>query len=87
MPIESTRKRAISGALPLFKRLAQTGWRCCQSNANLSSLSKCVPPFPHGLMAQVVPRSNNRSWTFRSDSWNRTYIMTTRRITSGEELK
>ena len=34
-----------------------------------------------------ILRSNNRSWTFRSDSWNRTYIMTTRRITSGEELK
>jgi hypothetical protein len=34
-----------------------------------------------------MPRSNNKSSTFRSDSGKRTYIITTSRITSGEELK
>jgi hypothetical protein len=34
-----------------------------------------------------MPRSNSKSSTFRSDSGKRTYIMTTSRITSGEELK
>ena len=34
-----------------------------------------------------IPRSNSRASTFRSDSGNRTYIMTTRRMISGEELK
>jgi hypothetical protein len=34
-----------------------------------------------------IPRSNSRSSTFRSYSGNRTYIITTRRITSGDELK
>ena len=34
-----------------------------------------------------MPRSNSKSSTFLSDSGNRTYIMTTSRITSGEELK
>jgi hypothetical protein len=34
-----------------------------------------------------MPRSNSRSSTFRSESGNRTYIMTTSRITSGDELK
>ncbi len=33
-----------------------------------------------------IPRSNNRSSTFLKDSGNRTYIITTRRITSGEQL-
>jgi len=34
-----------------------------------------------------MPRSNNRSSTFRRLSGNRTYIITTSRITSGEEWK
>ena len=34
-----------------------------------------------------MPRSNSRSSTLRSDSGNRTYIITIRRITSGDELK
>jgi hypothetical protein len=34
-----------------------------------------------------VPRSNSRSSTFLSDSGKRTYIITTSRMTSGEELK
>ena len=34
-----------------------------------------------------IPRSNSRSSTFLSDKGNRTYIITTRRITSGDELK
>gem|GEM_PF-3447350 len=34
-----------------------------------------------------IPRSKRKSSTFRSDNGKRTYIITTRRITSGEELK
>jgi hypothetical protein len=34
-----------------------------------------------------MPRSNSRSSKFRSDSGYRTYIITTTRITSGDELK
>jgi len=34
-----------------------------------------------------MPRSNGRSSTVLSDSGYRTYIITTKRITSGEELK
>ena len=34
-----------------------------------------------------IPRSASRSSTFRSDSGYLTYIITTRRITSGDELK
>jgi hypothetical protein len=34
-----------------------------------------------------IPRSANKSSTLRSDSGYRTYIITTRRITSGELLK
>src|SRR6185437_5509689 len=34
-----------------------------------------------------IPRSAKRSSTLRSDSWYRTYIITTRRMTSGEPLK
>ena len=33
-----------------------------------------------------MPRSNSRSSTFRRESGNRTYIMTTSRMTSGDEL-
>jgi hypothetical protein len=35
----------------------------------------------------AIPRSNSRSSTFRTLSGKRTYINTTIRITSGEELK
>jgi hypothetical protein len=38
-------------------------------------------------MADVDPRSNSRSSTFLSDSGKRTYMSTTSRITSGDELK
>ena len=34
-----------------------------------------------------MPRSNSRSSTFRNDSRNRSYIITTRRTNSGDELK
>jgi hypothetical protein len=34
-----------------------------------------------------MPRSNSRSSTLRSDNGNLTYIITTKRITSGDELK
>jgi hypothetical protein len=35
----------------------------------------------------LIPRSNSRSSTFGSESGKRTYILATKRITSGEELK
>jgi hypothetical protein len=35
----------------------------------------------------LLPRSNNRSSTLRSDSGNGPYIITARRMISGEELK
>ena len=46
--------------------------------------------FHHSLTVSwqmSIPRSNSRSSTFRSDSGKRTYISTTSRITSGDELK
>ena len=46
--------------------------------------------FHHSLTVSwqmSIPRSNNRSSTFRNDSGKRTYISTTSRITSGDELK
>jgi hypothetical protein len=38
-------------------------------------------------MTDVDPALEQQISTFLSDSGNRTYIMTTRRITSGDELK
>jgi hypothetical protein len=49
--------------------------------------AKAVPPVPHRLATDIVPRSKSRSSTFRNESGKRTYIMTPRRITSGDELK
>jgi hypothetical protein len=46
-----------------------------------------VPPQMNSLVANVYPRSNSRSSTLRNESGKRTYILTTRRITSGEEWK
>jgi hypothetical protein len=51
--------------------------------------------FDHALQEQLkrrddeieTSRSKNRSSAFRSDGGKRTYIITTRRITSGDELK
>ncbi|MBB3347239.1 hypothetical protein [Sphingomonas sp. BK069] len=46
--------------------------------------------FHHSLTVSwqmSIPRSNSRSYTFRSDSGKRTYISTASRITSGDELK
>ena len=58
-------------------------------NASLSDprgeyRAKPVPPEPDGLVADVDPALGP---TLRSDSGYRTYIITTRRITSGEPLK
>jgi len=49
--------------------------------------AKPVPPERDGLMADVNPALASRSSTLRSESGYRTYIITTRRITSGELLK
>jgi hypothetical protein len=46
--------------------------------------------FHHSLTVSCemsMPRSNSRSSTFRKESGKRTYIITTSRITSGDELK
>ena len=49
--------------------------------------TKPVPPEPHRLVADVDAALKSRSSTFRKLSGKRTYIITTRRITSGDELK
>ena len=49
--------------------------------------AKPVPPEPDGLMVDVDPALGQRSSTLRSDSGYLTYIITTRRMTSGELLK
>jgi hypothetical protein len=49
--------------------------------------AKSVPPEPDSLVAMSIPRSARRSSTLRSESGYLTYIITTRRITSGELLK
>ena len=49
--------------------------------------AKPVPPEPDGLMADVDPALGRRSSTLRSESGYLTYIITTRRMTSGELLK
>jgi hypothetical protein len=54
-----------------------------QSDLQESFLVRCAAN--QWLMS--IPRSAKRSSTFRSDSGYRTYIITTRRITSGELLK
>jgi hypothetical protein len=48
---------------------------------------KPVPPKPDGLVADIDPALGQRSSTLRSDSGYLTYIITTRRMTSGELLK
>jgi hypothetical protein len=55
------------------------------------SLSHCGP-LPGGLARRdswlmSIPRSAKRSSTLRRDSGYRTYIITTRRMTSGQLLK
>ena len=55
----------------------------------MSPASIGLNPFHHirAVSWQMsMPRSNSRSSTFRNDSGNRTYIITTKRITSGDEL-
>lgn len=46
-----------------------------------------VPPMPHRLVTDVDPTLKQQSSTLRSDRGKRTYIITTNRITSGDELK
>ena len=42
---------------------------------------------PNRFVAQVDPALEHQVLDFLSDEGNRTYIITTKRITSGEELK
>jgi hypothetical protein len=59
------------------------------SLANLGGEHRAKPATrePDGLVADVDPALANRSSTLRTDSEYRTYIITTRRMTSGELLK
>jgi hypothetical protein len=49
--------------------------------------TKPVPRVTHRLMADVDHPLEQQVSTFLSDSRKRTYIITTSRITSGDELK
>ena len=66
---------------------------CESSTLLLAQRPVTVAELGHGRHSLTVswqmsiPRSNSRSYTFRSDSGKPTYISTTSRITSGEELK
>jgi hypothetical protein len=57
------------------------------SDISCKQRPKPVPPQPYRLVANVEPRSNSRSSTLRRDNGNRTYVITTNRITSGDDLK
>ena len=46
-----------------------------------------VPPVPHGLVADVDATLGQQVLDRRSDSGNRTYIITVSRMISGELLK
>jgi hypothetical protein len=48
--------------------------------------AKPVPPQPHRFVANVDARSCSRSSTFRRESGYFTYIITTSRMISGDEL-
>jgi len=62
--------------------------RCAwATNIGSKRRPKPIPPHLHGLMADVDAAFEHRSSTFRSESGKRMYIMTTSRITPGEELK
>ena len=49
--------------------------------------TEAVPPEPHGLVADTDVALEQQFFDVRSDSGNRIYISTTRRIASGEELE
>jgi hypothetical protein len=57
------------------------------TNVGSNKRAEPVPPQPHVSWQILIPRSNNRSSTLRKLSGNRTYIITTRRMISGDELK
>ena len=46
-----------------------------------------VPPLPDRLVADVDPALEQQVLDVRKDSGKRTYIITTRRITSADEFK
>jgi hypothetical protein len=59
--------------------------RCAwATNIGSKRRPKPIPPHLHGSWQMLMLRSNSRSSTFRSESGKRMYIMTTSRITSGE---
>ena len=58
------------------------------ANVACEHWSKPVPPHKRTVSwRSSMPRSNRKSSKFRNDSGNRTDNITTRRITSGDELK
>jgi hypothetical protein len=62
----------------------QGGFEPAPQTIDMASTEELVEAI-HRLMS--IPRSANRSSTLRSDGEYRTYIITTRRMTSGELLK
>jgi hypothetical protein len=46
-----------------------------------------IPPQPHGLVADIDAALEQQVLDVAQEGGKRTYIITTRRITSGEELK
>lgn len=68
------------------------GWpRMRSTRRRRTSLANIGPNLFHQNLTvewlRSIPRSKSRCPTFRSDNGNRMYISTTRRITSGDELK
>jgi hypothetical protein len=67
--------KATHPAHPLLADIAGEEW------------SKPVPPEAHGLVADVDPPLEQQVLYDPHESGKRTYISTTNRITSGDELK
>jgi hypothetical protein len=73
--------------MPAPPRIAAHVRETSLTNLSGEHRAKPVPPEPDGLVADVDPALGQQSSTLRSDSGYRTYIITTRRMTSGELLK
>ena len=73
--------------MPAPLRIAAHARDASLANLGGEHWAKPVPPEPNGLVADVDPRSASKSSTLRSESGYLTYIITTRRMTSGELLK
>ncbi len=59
----------------------------CATDVARKERTKPVPPQPHRLVANVDPALEQQILDVSQTSGKRTYISTTSRITSGDELK